>query len=251
MSLHCIRLGFRSRTIAVSFLLLVAGLPVMSRAKEADEKLAGQATPITHGLRVFTCGHSFHYWIPGILSDMAKSVGIEGHEAVGLSAIAIARVGGRLPPSAQRPCSDEIGAAGARFGPPMPRCNHCPVTSPETPTVAGQGADQLAHLAPHVQRLGKLGIGVVGQENDGELARVVKRALVGLLAGPHAVDIEHDRLTVEAEHDRFQASKRTALGKRMRFLFRCWHRTPAYRRVPDPGNWRDAGGRSFLIDLVF
>jgi hypothetical protein len=92
MRLQRIRLGFRSKTIAAFFLLLVAGLPLMSRAKEADEKLAGQATPITHGLRVFSCGHSFHYWIPGILSGMARSAGIEGHEAVGLSAIGGSRV---------------------------------------------------------------------------------------------------------------------------------------------------------------
>jgi hypothetical protein len=92
MSLQHIRFGLRSRTIAVSVLLLAAGLPALSRAKEGDAKPAGQATPITHGLRVFTCGHSFHYWIPDILSDMAKSAGIKGHEAVGLSAIGGSRV---------------------------------------------------------------------------------------------------------------------------------------------------------------
>ncbi len=66
--------GRHCETLAVSFLLLVTGLPVTSRAKEADERLAGQAAPITHGLRVFTCGHSFHSWIPGILSDMGPGL---------------------------------------------------------------------------------------------------------------------------------------------------------------------------------
>ena len=37
--------------------------------------------------RVFSCGHSFHCFLPGILADMAKAAGIQGHEQVGLSAI--------------------------------------------------------------------------------------------------------------------------------------------------------------------
>lgn len=44
------------------------------------------------GLRVFTCGHSFHYWIVGILSDMAKAAGISDHRAAGLSSIGGSRV---------------------------------------------------------------------------------------------------------------------------------------------------------------
>jgi len=52
----------------------------------------GQAGPITKGQRVFTCGHSFHVWVAGILSDMAKSAGIQGHEIAGLSSIGGSRV---------------------------------------------------------------------------------------------------------------------------------------------------------------
>lgn len=39
------------------------------------------------GLRVFTCGHSFHVWVAGILADMAKGAGIADHHVAGTSSI--------------------------------------------------------------------------------------------------------------------------------------------------------------------
>jgi len=47
-----------------------------------------QTAPITTGLRVFTCGNSFHAWfVPYVLADMAQKAGIEGHVIVGVSKI--------------------------------------------------------------------------------------------------------------------------------------------------------------------
>jgi hypothetical protein len=43
--------------------------------------------PVTKGQRVFTCGHSFHCWVPDILVELAKGAGIRGHQAVGTSTI--------------------------------------------------------------------------------------------------------------------------------------------------------------------
>lgn len=40
-----------------------------------------------HGLRVATCSHSFHAFVPGLLIDIAKSAGIENHEQVARSGI--------------------------------------------------------------------------------------------------------------------------------------------------------------------
>ncbi len=45
-----------------------------------------------HWQRVFTCGHSFHFWIPDILIDMAKEAGIRNHVAAGTSSIGGSRV---------------------------------------------------------------------------------------------------------------------------------------------------------------
>ena len=39
------------------------------------------------GLRVFTCGHSFHVWVAGILADMANAAGIADHVVAGTSSI--------------------------------------------------------------------------------------------------------------------------------------------------------------------
>ncbi|MDA0833364.1 MAG: lactonase family protein [Planctomycetota bacterium] len=44
------------------------------------------------GLRVFSAGHSFHFFMPPILTDIAKSAGIDDHEFAGLSAIGGSRV---------------------------------------------------------------------------------------------------------------------------------------------------------------
>jgi hypothetical protein len=47
-----------------------------------------QTEPITTGLRVFTCGNSFHAWyVPYVMADMAQKAGIEGHVIVGVSKI--------------------------------------------------------------------------------------------------------------------------------------------------------------------
>jgi hypothetical protein len=52
-----------------------------------------QAEPITKGLRVFTCGHSFHApFLPGWLSDIAKTAGIQGHQIAGVNMIGGSRV---------------------------------------------------------------------------------------------------------------------------------------------------------------
>jgi hypothetical protein len=63
----------------------VAGsLTAISQDKANDVKLA---EPISKGQRVFTCGHSFHVWVPQIVTDLCKKAGIEGHVQVGLSSI--------------------------------------------------------------------------------------------------------------------------------------------------------------------
>ncbi len=69
----------------------VAGLlpPGGIAAAEKKDKLA---EPITTGQRVFTCGHSFHAWVPGIVADLAKKAKIPDHVQVGVSSIGGSRV---------------------------------------------------------------------------------------------------------------------------------------------------------------
>src|SRR5262249_12431028 len=68
---------------------LFAVLLLLPLTLQAQEKLA---TPITKGQQVFPCGHSFHFFMPPILRDMAQSAEIKEHRQVGTSAIGGSRV---------------------------------------------------------------------------------------------------------------------------------------------------------------
>jgi hypothetical protein len=76
--------------VMASVMFCVAFLPWTAASQETNR--APQVAAPPKGLRVFTCGHSFHYFTPPILTDLAKGAGIDGHEAVGLSAIGGSRV---------------------------------------------------------------------------------------------------------------------------------------------------------------
>ena len=52
----------------------------------------GQVEPITKGQRVFTCGHSFHWWVAPILAELAQAGDIKGHQVAGVSMIGGSRV---------------------------------------------------------------------------------------------------------------------------------------------------------------
>ena len=69
-----IRSMARLRTIA----LLVALTFVASPGRGGDK----HAAPIDQGQRVFTCGHSFHVFVPGILNDIARGAGIKDHRKI-------------------------------------------------------------------------------------------------------------------------------------------------------------------------
>jgi hypothetical protein len=44
------------------------------------------------GLKVLTAGHSFHVWMPPLVAEMAKAVGIQGHEQLAISSIGGSKV---------------------------------------------------------------------------------------------------------------------------------------------------------------
>ncbi len=58
----------------------------------ADLNKPKLAEPIFEGQRLFTCGHSFHVWVPGIVSDLCKSAEIANHTQIGISSIGGSRV---------------------------------------------------------------------------------------------------------------------------------------------------------------
>ena len=87
-----LRSSFRFQASLIFLVLLAANVPAVSPARSEDKRRDTPAEPVTQGQRVFSCGHSFHVFVPGILSDMAKAAGIQDHQALGLSAIGGSRV---------------------------------------------------------------------------------------------------------------------------------------------------------------
>src|SRR4051794_31806292 len=85
-----IRTGWQ-RGKVVAALALLAFLPAYQAVAE-DKKNDKLAEPITKGLRVFTCGHSFHVWVPAIVADLCKKAEIPDHVQVGISSIGGSRV---------------------------------------------------------------------------------------------------------------------------------------------------------------
>lgn len=78
-SFHPQRRGFLVLpACAAAAWLLVSAAPAQDKQS---------TSPITQGQRVFTCGHSFHVWVPGIVADLAKKADIAGHTQIGLSSI--------------------------------------------------------------------------------------------------------------------------------------------------------------------
>jgi hypothetical protein len=77
-----IRTCFRLAAFVSLLALLSAAL--VPAAQDKKEKLA---EPIAKGQRVFTCGHSFHVWVPAIVADLVKKADIQGHQQIGISGI--------------------------------------------------------------------------------------------------------------------------------------------------------------------
>lgn len=84
-----------------AFLLSFALTAALAFGLESKPETAGApdlatqtaVAPITTGLRVFTCGHSFHAgYVTPILADIAAMAGIKGHEITGVSMIGGSRV---------------------------------------------------------------------------------------------------------------------------------------------------------------
>lgn len=75
-----------------SLALLLSSLTWISTAAADDKKPETATAPITQGQKMCTCGHSFHYFMPPILAEMAKAGEIKGHEQVGQSYIGGSRI---------------------------------------------------------------------------------------------------------------------------------------------------------------
>jgi hypothetical protein len=88
---HRFRFFFWPKVLTVVLVTLAGNVAV--EPGFADQQNADRpAAPVTQGLRVFTCGHSFHVFVYPLLTEMAEAAGIKNHQPVGISRIGGSRV---------------------------------------------------------------------------------------------------------------------------------------------------------------
>ena len=69
------------------------GAALLLPVAAAGQDWCGKSTElITTGQRVFTCGHSFHVWVPAIVADLCNKANIPDHKQIGVSSIGGSRV---------------------------------------------------------------------------------------------------------------------------------------------------------------
>ena len=57
----------------------------------SDLNASSAAAAPPGGLRIFTAGHSLHWYVPDILTELAAASGIEGHKKVGVQSLGVSR----------------------------------------------------------------------------------------------------------------------------------------------------------------
>jgi hypothetical protein len=84
------RSGFLGRTAALVVALAASGAAALQGQEAKGPASPPDAPP--KGLRVFTCGHSFHGFVYRMLADLARGAGIKDHQLAGSSMIGGSRV---------------------------------------------------------------------------------------------------------------------------------------------------------------
>jgi hypothetical protein len=87
-----LKLFFAYKLMIISIVLVSLTQTFNAEELYLDNKDSIPIHPVTHGLRVFTCGHSFHAWVADNLYEIAMSAGINNHQLVGVSMIGGATV---------------------------------------------------------------------------------------------------------------------------------------------------------------
>jgi hypothetical protein len=77
----------RTRTPSLISLCVAAAYAITFISPGIGVAAADATDAPPKGLRVFTCGHSFHVWVVPILSELAKNADIADHQVAGVSSI--------------------------------------------------------------------------------------------------------------------------------------------------------------------
>jgi hypothetical protein len=82
---------FAQRRLTLISILVLGAAPAWAEPPGAalltDNPAKTAARDVPKPQRVYSIGHSFHFFMPGILDEIAESAGVAGHEQVGISAI--------------------------------------------------------------------------------------------------------------------------------------------------------------------
>lgn len=76
---------------ALSVAMLATGLVTAQDATGSKKETSGKEQA-TQGAKVYSIGHSFHVFMPGILTDIARAAEVKGHTHLGTSGIGGSRV---------------------------------------------------------------------------------------------------------------------------------------------------------------
>ena len=79
------------RLLWLTVLIATAVAPcfALGQSPATEEGPASPAKPA--GLRIFTAGHSLHWYVPGIVAELASACGIEDHKQVGVQSLGVSR----------------------------------------------------------------------------------------------------------------------------------------------------------------
>ena len=89
---RCTKFGLTGLALLALAGIFASATPAAAQAVVAEKPAAKPSCAGVKGQRVFSCGHSFHVFVPKILGNMVELAGIKDHVQLGLSSIGGSRV---------------------------------------------------------------------------------------------------------------------------------------------------------------
>ena len=79
------------RLLCLTVLTATAVAPCFAWGQSAATEKGPASAPKPVGLGIFTAGHSLHWYVPGIVAELASSYGVKDHKQVGVQSIGVSR----------------------------------------------------------------------------------------------------------------------------------------------------------------
>jgi len=79
------------RLLWLTVLIAMAAAPCLALGQSPATEEGPASPPTPAGLRIFTAGHSLHWYVPGIVAELASAYGVKDHTQVGVQRIGVSR----------------------------------------------------------------------------------------------------------------------------------------------------------------